>query len=51
MVYLDLLSQKIFFGTTVMVGVPVAAEAGFAEVLDDVKDEELLLVNESWSLP
>ena len=37
------------FGTTVMVGVP--ADAGFAEVLDDVKDEELLLVKESWSLP
>ena len=39
------------FERTVMVGVPVPAEAGFAEVLDDVKDEELLLVNESWSLP
>jgi len=39
------------FGTTVMVGVPVAAVAGFAEELDDVGDDELLLVKESWSLP
>ena len=34
-----------------MVGVPVAAVAGFAEELDDVGDDELLLVKESWSLP
>ena len=48
---LGLAVTEDFFGTTVMVGVPVAAVAGFAEELDDVGDDELLLVKESWSLP
>ena len=48
---LGLAVTEDFFGTTLIVGAPVAAVAGFAEELDDVGDDELLLVKESWSLP